>query len=233
MVENYIIARLEVHGSTFEILVKPREAWDYKSGKSIDIREVLAGDIIYKDARKGLKASEELLQKIFGTRDPYKIAEIILKKGRLQLTTEQRRKMIEEKKRQIINYIARSCIDPRSKLPHPPTRIELAMKEIRVNIDPFKSVEEQAAEIIKELKSVLPLKMMNVIIDLTIPAKYSAKAYGFLQKLGKLHKTMWLNDGSLMARIEVPAGLKVNVVDRLNELTRGEVRINHIEEVSV
>jgi len=56
----------------------------------------------------------------FGTTDTLKIADIILKKGVLQLTTEQRRKMVEDKRKQIIDFISRQAVDPKTNLPHPP-----------------------------------------------------------------------------------------------------------------
>jgi ribosome maturation protein SDO1 len=60
------------------------------------------------------------MHKAFGTTDPLKIADLILKKGTLQLTTDQRRKMVEDKKRQIIDFISRQAVDPKTNLPHPP-----------------------------------------------------------------------------------------------------------------
>ena len=53
------------------------------------------------------------------------IAEQILIKGDLSLNTDQRRKLVEEKKKQISQYINKSFVDPRSHLPHPITRIKL------------------------------------------------------------------------------------------------------------
>ncbi len=80
------------------------------------------------------------MHKAFGTTDPLKVADMILKRGTLQLTTEQRRKMVEDKRRQIIDFISRQAVDPKTNLPHPPMRIENAMEQIRYPIDPYKPV---------------------------------------------------------------------------------------------
>jgi ribosome maturation protein SDO1 len=53
------------------------------------------------------------MKKAFKTVDPLKIADEILKKGTLQLTTDQRRKMVEDKKRQVIDFISRQAVDPK------------------------------------------------------------------------------------------------------------------------
>src|SRR4030043_1471426 len=100
MSEKYTVARITKDTEHFEILVKPQKALDYRMGKIAGITEVLAAETIFSDANKGTRTSEENLRKAFGTTDQLKIAETILKTGTLQLTTEQRRKMVEEKRKQ-------------------------------------------------------------------------------------------------------------------------------------
>lgn len=165
MSERHTIARITREGEHFEILVKPQHALSYRLGKITSISEALIADTIFIDANKGLRASEDKLQKTFGTLDPIKIASVILKKGTLQLTTEQRRQMIEDKRKQIISFISRQCVDPRTNLPHPPLRIEQAWKQIHHPIDPFKEAEEQAKEIIKLLRPILPLTVIGKVVD--------------------------------------------------------------------
>src|SRR5271169_6792611 len=178
MTEKFTVARLTKDNEHFEILVKPEKALDYRNGKIPGITEALAAEIIFADANKGTKVSEEAMRKAFSTTDPLKVADIILKKGTLQLTTEQRRKMVEDKRRQIIDFIARQAVDPKTNLPHPPMRIENAMEQIHYPIDPYKPVEEQAKDIVKLLRPILPLKIEHVIVAVKIPAEYSARAYG-------------------------------------------------------
>src|SRR2546428_5374606 len=102
MSDKYTTARLTKGQEHFEILVKPQPALDYKLGKQVPIAQVLLIEEIYSDSSKGTRASEEKLQKYFGSTDPQKIAEEVMKSGELQLTTEQRRQLVEEKRRQIV-----------------------------------------------------------------------------------------------------------------------------------
>jgi len=74
---------------------------------------------------------------VFKTDDVTTIAEKIIEKGDLNLTTDQRRKMTSEKRMQVITFIAKTFVDPRSHLPHPPLRFEQALKDASVYIDPF------------------------------------------------------------------------------------------------
>ena len=65
---------------------------------------------------KVLRPSAEKLLKAFKTEDQTEIAQIILEKGDLNLTTDQRRKMVEEKKKQIVTFIAKTYVDPKTHL---------------------------------------------------------------------------------------------------------------------
>ena len=228
MSERYTIARITHDGEHFEILTKPEPALSYRLGKITSVSQVLAAETIFTDAGKGTKASEEKMQEIFGTTDPIKVAEIILKKGTLQLTTDQRRQLVEEKRRQIVSFIARECVDPKTSLPHPPLRIEQAMKEVRFSIDPHKGVEEQAKDIIKLLRPVIPLKMEKISVAVHIPAEHASKVYGTVKGFGTIQSEQWRADGSWSAVVEMSAGLYGPFLDKLGTMTRGnlEVKMN-------
>jgi len=221
MSEKFTIARLTRENEHFEILVKPQKALDYRNGKLASITEVLAAEIIFSDANKGTKVSEEAMQKGFKTTDTLKIADEILKKGTLQLTTEQRRKMVEDKRKQIVDFISRQAVDPKTNLPHPPLRIENAMEQIRYPIDPYKPVEEQAKDIVKLLRPILPLKIEQVTVAVRIPAEHSARAYGAIKTLGTIKREEWRGDGSWYGELELPAGSYASLLNKLGNVTKG------------
>ncbi len=225
MTTKYVVARYETKGHRFEILVKPELALKFKEGKKVDIDEVLVGDFVYRDVKRGLKASPESLKKIFGTDDIRKVAEEILRHGEIQLTAEQRRKIIESKKKQIINLIAKNAIDPKTKLPIPPKRIELALEQARIHIDIYKSPESQLESIVSKLSRILPIKIAKAYIAVRIPPQYSGRIYKHIHGLGEIKKTNWLSDGSLLVELEVPAGLQDEIIDKINKLTHGSATI--------
>ncbi len=217
-----MIARLETHGERFEVLVHPELAFKLKHGEDVDFEELLATEFIFKDARKGEKASEEAVRKILG--EDFKQAVIkIIKKGEIQLTTEIRRKLIERKKRQIIDIIAKNAINPLTKTPHPPQRIEKALEEAKVHIDLNKSTEVLLKEVVKAIRPILPLKFEEKKIAVKIPAEYSAKAYTALRKYGELLQEEWLSDGSYACLLKLPAGVVEEFFRELNKITKGNV----------
>jgi ribosome maturation protein SDO1 len=221
MSEKFTIARLTKDNEHFEVLVKPNKALDYRNGKISSITEVLAAETIFSDANKGTRVAEEQLRKAFGTTDALKIADNIIKKGMLQLTTEQRRKMVEDKRKQVIDFISREAVDPKTNLPHPPMRIENAMEQIHYPIDPYKPVEEQAKDIVKLLRPILPLKVEQVSVTVRIPAEYAARAYGAMKAAGTIKHEEWRSNGSWQGIIEMPAGSYASFLNKLGDVTKG------------
>lgn len=227
MSEKYTVARLTKDNEHFEVLVKPQKALDYRMGKIEGINQVLVTETIFADANKGTKVSGGTLRKAFGTADYTRVAEVILKKGSLQLTTEQRRKMIEEKRKQLVDFISRQAVDPKTNLPHPPLRIENAMAQIRYSIDPFRAIEEQAREIVKLLRPILPLKIAQISLSVHVPAEYSARTYGVIKTFGTIKQEEWRGDGSWYGVVEMPAGSYRPFLEKLGDITQGsgEVKI--------
>ena len=223
MSQRHTIARITREGEHFEILVKPEPALSYRIGKINSISKVLVTDTLFTDANKGLRASEDQLQKAFGTSDPVKIVPVILKKGTLQLTTEQRKKLTEKKRRQIVSFITRQCVDPKTDLPHPPLRIEKAMEQVHYPIDPFAEVGAQAKEIIKLLRPILPLKTEEVSVAVRIPPEYAGKVYGTVKGFGTIKREEWKADGSWFTIVEMPAGLYGSFLEKLGEMTKGNL----------
>lgn len=221
MSEKFTIARYTKENDHFEVLVKPQKALDYRNGKISGITDVLVAETIFSDANKGTRSPEDAQKKAFGTTDALKIADIIIKKGQLQLTTEQRRKMVEEKRKQIIDYISRQAVDPKTNLPHPPMRIENAMEQIRYPIDPYKPVEEQARDIIKLLRPILPLKIEQISVGTHIPAQYAQRAYGSIKTYGAIKREEWRSDGSWYGVLEMPAGSYASFLNKLGDVTKG------------
>ena len=228
-VNKAIIARINRGGQEFQILVDCDLALEYKKGKSISLSDVVAVDEIFKDVRKGNKASEHELEKLFETTDFLEIAGIIIKQGEIQITAKHLTKEREEKRKRVIDLIHRYAIDSKTGLPHPPQRIENAMREARVNIDDNKSAEEQIEKILEKLRPIIPIKFEVHTIQVDIPTKQASQGINILKKY-KVLKTNWLSDGSLSANVEVPAGIEDEFMDTLNKLTHGNANIKILEK---
>jgi len=221
--EDAVTARYEKSGEKFEVLIESGAAQKIKNNEDVDIIENLAIDTIFKDAKKGTRASEEKLKEMFGSDDVEKIAKEIVLKGELQLTTEQRRNMLEEKRKQIIANIVRNSLNPQTKTPHPPERIKLAMEEARVKIDAFKPVDAQVQDVLKALRPVITISFEKIKIAVKLSGEEYAKVYGDIKNFGEIKKEEWQKNGSWVGVVEIPAGLQNDFYDRLNDKTKGNV----------
>jgi len=231
--DDAIIARYETSGERFEVLVDPKMVWkirnDDELGENFNILDYLAIDTIFKDSNKGIRASSESMVKIFNNTEIQKIAMDIIIKGEIQLTTEQRKEMMENKRKQIISTIARNAINPKTKTPHPPQRIELALNEAKVSIDPFKPIDAQVQDILKKLQPILPIRFENVVIAVRLSGEDYGKCYGDIKNFAKITKDEWQKDGSWIGLIELPAGLQGDFYDKINSKTKGNAEIKLIE----
>jgi len=228
-VEDAIVARYESKGHRFEVLVDQKLVDLLKSGKSVDLSDYMAVDVIFKDSSKGDRASEEVIKEVFGTQDFATVVTEIVKKGQVQLTTEQRRKLLEDKRRQIVEIISRESMNPQSGTPHPPQRIEKAMEEAKVRVDPFKSAEEQVNDVLKAIRVILPIKFEHVKMAIEVPGVEYGKIYAEMARLGQSLKEEWKNNGNYSAVVEIPGGVQDQLYDFLNKKTKGNVDIKLIK----
>ncbi len=220
-VEDAVIARWETGGNRFEVLVDPQAVQDLKDGKDVDLHDKLALDQVFKDAKKGDKISEEFLEKTFHTRDLAAIAKQIVQKGEVQVTTEQRHQLQAAKHKQIVQTIARNAMNPQTGAPHPPARIEAAMVEAKVHIDPFRPVDAQVQEVLAKLRPLLPIRLDVVKVRIRLPAQHYPRVIGELKGIGRLLEEQWMGDGSWTGVIEIPAGVQTELYEKLNARTRG------------
>src|SRR3989338_6078727 len=194
-IEDAVIAKLNKQGLNFEILVDCEKAMEFKHGASIDVNDiVVSGMTLFKDVKKGEKANEHDIQRLFGTKDNTEVIKKIIRDGEVQLTKEYKDKLREEKRRSVINLIHRYSINPINNLPHPPQRIEAAIEEAKVKIDEFKKAEEQVKDIISKINRVLPIRYEIRDVEIRIPAKFAGKTYSTLKHFGTMLKDEWQNE---------------------------------------
>ena len=212
--DDAVLARLEKGGKRYEALVDPDLVEQWKEDSSnIQLDDFMAMDEIFHDARAGERPTEEALMNTFETLDVETILNIILDKGSIQLTTAQRKARVEHMRQQIIHHIHSQAIDPKSKSPHPRTRIELALQESKYSVDPFKRLEEQIKDAIAKLKPLIPLSFESVRLAFRVPGS----AYGSVSQLLRTYqkKEGWLENGDWACVIEIPAGMKGDMIGQV------------------
>ncbi len=215
---NNVTARIKIKGKQFEILVDLDSALRYKKTGQGSIENILAVDAVFSDVKKGLHASTSDLKSAFDTEDIRGAAAEIIKHGEIQLPAEYRKREREDKVKQIVDFLARNCIDPRTGMPHTPSRIQAALDEARINVDD-RPITEQIPAILKELQVQLPIRIETKKLRIKVPAVYTGNVYGLLH--GIKDSEEWLSDGSLLCVVSLPAGMQSEFYDKLNKITHG------------
>lgn len=221
--DNAIIGKIIKDGEKFELFLDPDKTYAYLEGKKKDLNNILIVEEVFKDAKKGERQSPSKIISVFGTSDIYVVLKEVLEKGDIPLTTNQRKKMIEDKKRRVISIISKNAIDIRTKAPIPEKRIEMAMEKAKIHIDPFKKPEDQIETVLSSLKLILPLKFEKVQVAIKVPSQYAMKVYSILHSY-PVKKEEWTSNGDLIAVIEIPAGIQGEIYERFAKLTNGEVQ---------
>ena len=223
--EDSVTARFETGGNRFEILIDPEAAQQYKAGEEVDWEEAIAADGIWNDSSKGDRAPEKLVNDTFGSLDLIDIYKKILAEGSIQLTSQQKKEMVEQKRKRIISHIAANAMNPQTGGPHPPQRIENAIEEIRYSVDPIESDEKQMEKIVSKIKLLIPISFDKIRVAVKIPAIHVGKCYGQLSVLGNIESEEYQKDGSWIGIIEMAAAAQTKLEDLLGSVTKGTAEI--------
>ena len=218
--DDAVLARYEHGGKRFEILIDPQLVDSYRNDpESVELDTFLATDEVWLDARGGERPTSDQLLSAFGSANIDECVSKIMEKGTIQLTTVQRKERVVSMKAAIIHKIASTAIDPRSKMPHPPSRIETALEESRYSVDPFLSIDRQVTDAIKLMRPLIPLKFATARLAFRIPGV----EYGSVQKLLRelVIKEEWLANGDWACVVEVPAGSKIDLMGDIAKRSKG------------
>ena len=218
--DDAVIARLEKGGNRYEILVDPDLVAEWKvNPEQVSFEDMLATDEVWSDVKAGDRPTSDALENIFGTTDLHSCVERILIDGSIQLTTAQRKQMVDDKRKQIIHAIATTATDPKTRGPHPPTRIENALSEARFSVDPFLSVERQVQDAVDAIRALIPLQFITVRLAFRI----QGRDYGGVHQLlrDSIQKEEWLSDGSWVCVVECPGGMKSDLISRVAKRSSG------------
>ncbi|MFW9823425.1 MAG: ribosome assembly factor SBDS [Candidatus Thorarchaeota archaeon] len=252
---GYIIGKIEKSGRRFEMLMDPEQAWDAKkiireeidkrlkagkeksrltideilSNNKIDLELIFESFTVFEDLRRGKKATDGDMEVVFDTTDGRRIAGHILIDGEINWTKTQREEERNKKLKQIITIISKNAINPQNKKPHPYQRIEKAIEEANVKIDLMKNAEEQVDDVVKGIRSVIPIRMEQVEMAIKLPSAFTAKGYNVVAQLAQIKKEEWQSDGSWVSVVSLPAGLQMELIDKLNKLTHGRVQTKFLK----
>lgn len=222
-------ARFKKNGKNFEIIVDMEKAIKFKKEESND-GDFLEIDKIFNDSKKGFNASSKDLEDAFGTEDIKIISETIVKNGEILTNQDYRDEEKEKKFKQIVEFLSSNAIDPQTKNPHTPARIESGLKQLNINIRK-EPIENQIKEIVEKLNTIFPIKIKTKKVKILVPAMYTGKIYNLINNYKEKEK--WLDNGDLEVIASIPSGnILFSFYEKLNSETHGSVLTEEIENES-
>jgi len=221
-----VTAKIKIKGKDYEVLVDADKALQTKKGEG-DVSEALVSDAVFYNIKSGDRAGESDLKEAFGTTEINEIAEKIIKSGEIEVPAEYKNQERQEKVKQVIDFIVKNAVDPRTGNPYTPTRIEESLKQAGVNIE-NRPIEQQIFQVLEKLKSVLPIKVETKKLKITVPAVHTGKVYGLISEYKE--REDWLNNGDLQIVVNIPVGMQMDFYDKLNSVAHGSAVVEEIKE---
>lgn len=155
---NVAVVRMKRGGKRFEVACYKNKVVSWRNKTETDIDEVMQTVNVFTNVSKGAVAKKEDLQKCFGHDDIKKICVEILDKGELQISEKERSTQLESAAKDVATIISEKCVNSETKRPFPVSMIEKSMKQIHFSVNPKRNTKQQALEVIKKLKEVLPIE---------------------------------------------------------------------------
>jgi len=163
-------------------------------------------------------------------------AKIVLEKGFLKLPESVRDRLIQQKMGKILRYIQKYAINPATNAPYPPAKLEEAFRKVisrGIKVDPFMDVEDLIPIVIKKLQDIIPIKLEIILAKVRVPAAYTGQLYGKIIQMANMKNQKWLEDGSLEAELEIPAGVFLRLSNLLSETTRGTAKLEIVTRKTI
>lgn len=155
---NVAVVRMKRGGKRFEIACYKNKVVSWRNKTETDLDEVMQTVNVFTNVSKGQGAKMEDLIQCFGHNDIKKICMEILDKGELQISEKERHNQLESALKDVATIVSEKCINSETKRPFPVSIIEKSMKQIHFSVNPKKNTKQQALEVIKKLKEVLPIE---------------------------------------------------------------------------
>jgi ribosome maturation protein SDO1 len=203
-----------------ELLCKVNTIEKFRQGK-LGKDNVVITDEIFKSIQKGERANNADLENIFKTTDMSKCIDIMLENGTYPLSADERKEIVERKRHEIITYIQNHYVDPKTSLPIPITRIEVALTSMKAKVDYQTPVDKLLKPILKKLPETIPVKKQEGMSGiLEIEHQYLGQAYGIISSYCKIQSEDYDATGCKFMVSIIPSDYE-QLLEKLIKVTDG------------
>lgn len=166
---NVAYVRLNKGGKRFEIACYRNKVINYRNKVETDLDEVLQIDNVFTNVSKGMIASKQDLLDVFGNADQKAVCKEILDHGELQVSEQERQALQESMFRDVASIVTEKAVNPTNNRPYTISMIQNAMRQIHFSVNLSKSAKQQALEVIRKLKDVMPIARAQMQLRVICP----------------------------------------------------------------
>lgn len=215
---EFQIVRLQKGKVKVEVLGKPGMVTKYREGK-VGLNDAVIDDRVFLNASKGDLPSEADIKELGCSGRA--LLELIMKTGKYSYTAQEKREFVEKKKAEVINFIHENFIDSTNGRPHPVTRIENALTEIKAQYDPEQEAEKIARSLLPKLQTIIRLAESAIEGTVKIPNSKLGQCIGIIYNLGTVLREEYGPENAYI-EMKVSPGKFDALNDQLSKMSQGE-----------
>jgi len=228
MSEPQVVRYKTSKGVDWEVLCKPGAAQKFRDKKLGFGNVMMADEIFVGHYQKGERAKPaDIAAEFPGGME--KALEHIVLNGTIALSQKERDEKVNAKKLEIISFIHKYYVDPKTNGPHPVTRIENALTTLKIHPDPDIPVDRQVQDIIKKMPGVLALRKCEMQATLSIPTQYAGSASGVVRKFASVNREKYTATAAVLDVSFVPGEYDALVAE-LTKITKGDFQIDVVTQ---
>eukprot|EP00602_Paraphysomonas_sp_CaronLab_P005413 CAMPEP_0185021370 /NCGR_PEP_ID=MMETSP1103-20130426/4058_1 /TAXON_ID=36769 /ORGANISM="Paraphysomonas bandaiensis, Strain Caron Lab Isolate" /LENGTH=518 /DNA_ID=CAMNT_0027552855 /DNA_START=37 /DNA_END=1593 /DNA_ORIENTATION=+ len=179
---NVAYVRLNKNGKRFEIACYRNKVVNWRNKVETDLDEVLQIQSVFSNVSKGMLASKADMMDAFGTSDEKEICKEILDRGDMQVSELERQALLDGMFRDVASIVAEKAINTETGRPYSISMIQNAMKDIHYSVGLTKSAKQQALDVIRKLRKVMPIARVSMHLRITCPQEGADSVLEMLQK---------------------------------------------------
>lgn len=218
------MVRLKKGKKTFEILTHHGTVEPFREGK-LGWDKVPVADRVFKNSSKGEVFTDAELIEAFETANVEEVMKQIAMKGELQTNAADRAKAVADKRKQIVQYLHKNYLNPKTKKPHPVLDLENALEVVKLRVDPDAPVDAQVKSVFSKLLEIIPLKKSEMEGKLVVPHSVLGQAQGVIRKYCQISSENYTSDGVAMQVSVVPGDYDV-FIKELSSVTKGDFQFD-------
>mmetsp|Transcript_26202 Transcript_26202/g.49167 ORF Transcript_26202/g.49167 Transcript_26202/m.49167 type:complete len:522 (+) Transcript_26202:59-1624(+) len=177
---NVAYVRLKKNNQVYEVAAYRNKVVNWRNKIETDLNEVLQVQDVFTNVARGLAASNNDLLRGFDTADKEVICKEILDKGEFQVSELERKTLLEGMFRDVASIVVEKSYNTETGRAYSMSMIQNAMKDVHFSVNLSKGAKQQALDVIRRLKKVMPIARTKLALRISTPSVHAEELQAML-----------------------------------------------------